>query len=223
MEHLSLKESAYKIIKEKLLGLEFEPGSRIREDLLAQEISMSRTPVREAINQLTAEGLVTNVPRKGIFVVQLTSEEISNLLDIREALETLAIENCIDKATEAQIKLLDNLLDEFQAALAKDNFKKCNALDSRFHMEIAKISNNIKLIDFLTEIDDFMIIARMLEKKDQPKLKNEITLEEHKVIMEAIKNRDKQEASKAIRTNIKTMKANLGLEEVNANIRRINS
>lgn len=212
MEHLSLKESAYKIIKEKLLSLEFEPGSRIREDLLAQEISMSRTPVREAINQLTAEGLVTNVPRKGIFVVQLTSEEIRHLLDIREALETLAIENYIDKATEASIKILDNILDEFKAALGNDNFKKCNSLDSRFHMEIAKISNNKKLIDFLMEIDDFMIIARTIEKKDQPKLKNEITLEEHKAIIKAIINHDKEAASKAIRNNIRTMKANLCLD-----------
>ncbi len=214
MEHLSLKESAYKIIKEKLLGLEFEPGSRIREDLLAQEISMSRTPVREAINQLTAEGLVTNVPRKGIFVVQLTSEEISNLLDIREALETLAIENCIKKATEIQIKILDNILVEFETALSKNNFNKCNSLDSSFHMEIAKISNNIKLIDFLMEIDDFMIIARTIEKKDQPKLKNEITMTEHKAIIEAIKKRDKEVASEAIRTNIRTMKANLCLDNI---------
>jgi len=194
MEHLSLKESAYKIIKEKLLNLEFEPGSRIREDLLAQEISMSRTPVREAINQLTAEGLVTNVPRKGIFVVQLTSEEISHLLDIREALETLAVENCIDKASQTQIK-------------------NRNSLDSRFHMEIAMISNNKKLIDFLMEIEDFMIIARTIEKKNQPKLKNELTLAEHKAIMKSIGNRDKEEASKAIRTNIRTMKANLGLDD----------
>ena len=213
MEHLSLKESAYKIIKEKLLSLEFEPGSRIREDLLAQEISMSRTPVREAINQLTAEGLVTNVPRKGIFVVQLTSEEISHLLDIREALETLAVENCIDKASQTQIKNLNSILEEFEAALAKDNFKKCNSLDSRFHMEIAMISNNKKLIDFLMEIEDFMIIARTIEKKNQPKLKNELTFAEHKAIMKSIGNRDKEEASKAIRTNIRTMKANLGLDD----------
>ncbi len=211
MEHLSLKESAYKIIKEKLLNSEFEPGSRIREDLLAQEISMSRTPVREAINQLSAEGLVNNVPRKGIFVVETTSEEIRNLLDIRESLETLAIDNCIDKATDEQIKFLDSILEEFEVALAKDDYKKCNSLDSRFHLEIAKISNNKKLIDFLMEIEDFMILARTIEKKDQPKLKNEITRKEHETIMNSIKNRNKGAASQAVKTNITTMKANLGL------------
>lgn len=212
MEHLSLKESAYKIIKEKLLNQEFEPGSRIREDLLAQEISMSRTPVREAINQLTAEGLVNNVPRKGIFVVQLTPEEIGNLLDIREVLETLAVENCITKATDAQVQLLESILEEFETALIKDNYKKCNSLDSNFHLEIAKISNNKKLIDFLMEIEDFMLIARAIEKKNQPKQKNEQTLKEHQSILKAIRIRDKGQANKAVRANIRTMKANLGLD-----------
>lgn len=211
MEHLSLKESAYKIIKEKLLNLEFDPGSRIREDLLAQEISMSRTPVREAINQLTAEGLINNIARKGIFVVQLTREEISHLLDVREALEKLAADNCIDRITQAQFSNLEAIMKDFQSALAKEDYKKCNSLDSKFHLEIAKISENKKLIEFLGEIEDFMSIARSIEKKEQPKRKNEITLKEHMDILDSIKNRDKEAAKKAITANIRTMKANLGL------------
>ncbi len=210
MEHLSLKESAYKIIKEKLLNLEFEPGSRIREDLLAQEISMSRTPVREAINQLSAEGLINNIPRKGIFVIQLTSQEISDFLDIREALETLSIENCIKKIDGKQTKVLQNILKEFELALAKENYKKCNTLDSEFHLEIAKVSNNKKLIEFLGEIEDFMHITRAIEKKAQPKQKNELTLKEHQKIIDAIVNKDIKGARDAIRVNIRTMKENLG-------------
>jgi DNA-binding GntR family transcriptional regulator len=211
MVHLSLKENAYKIIKEKLLNLEFEPGSRIREDLLAQEISMSRTPVREAINQLSAEGLVNNIPRKGIFVIQLTPQEISDFLEIREVLEILAVENCIKKIEDEKLGVLENILKEFETAWFKENFKKCNSLDSRFHLEIAKVSNNKKLIEFLGEIEDFMHIARAIEKKIQPKSKNELTLREHKTILEAIKKRDIEEARNAIRANIRTMKANLGI------------
>lgn len=211
MEHLSLKESAYKIIKEKLLNLEFDPGSRIREDLLAQEISMSRTPVREAINQLSAEGLINNIARKGIFVVQLTREEIGHLLDVREALEKLAVDNCIDRISQTQFSNLESIMEDFQNALVKGNYKKCNSLDSKFHLEIAGTSENKKLIEFLGEIEDFMSIARSIEKKDQPRLKNEITLQEHTDILDSIRNSDKEEAKKAITTNIRTMKANLGL------------
>lgn len=211
MEHLSLKESAYNIIKDKLLSLEFEPGSRIREDLLAHEISMSRTPVREAINQLSAEGLVNNIPRKGIFVIQLSPQEISNLLDIREALEILSIKNCIKQIDQDQLNVLEGIQKEFAEAIAQDNYKKCNALDSLFHLEIAKISNNKKLIEFLAEIEDFMHIARDIEKKTNPKQKNELTYQEHKVILEAIKNKDTEKAKMAIRTNIRTMKGNIGI------------
>jgi DNA-binding GntR family transcriptional regulator len=211
MEHLSLKASAYKIIKEKLLNLEYEPGSRIREDLIAQEISMSRTPVREAINQLSAEGLVNNIPRKGIFVLELTPQEINDLVDIRESLETLAIENCIREMNDEQFETLEQMLEEFADALRRENYKKCNSLDSQFHLKIAQISNNKKLIEFLGEIEDFMHFARAIEKKIQPKLKNELTLEEHQRILEAIKNRDIEEAREAIRANIKTMKENLGI------------
>ncbi|HHV64252.1 MAG TPA: GntR family transcriptional regulator [Peptococcaceae bacterium] len=211
MEHLSLKESAYKIIKEKLLNLEFEPGSRLREDLLAQEISMSRTPVREAINQLSAEGLVNNIPRRGIFVIQLTPQEISDFLDIREALEALAIEKCISNITERELKALEKIQMDFKSALAENNFKKCNSLDSKFHQEIAQISNNKKLIEFLGEIEDFMRIARAMEKKEQPKMKNELTFKEHQAILEAIRDKDVKRAREAISVNIRTMKANLGL------------
>jgi DNA-binding GntR family transcriptional regulator len=211
MVHLSLKESAYMIIKEKLLNLEFEPGSRIREDLLAQEISMSRTPVREAINQLSAEGLVNNIPRKGIFVTELSSQEICDFLEIREALEILAVENCIKKIEDKKLGVLEKILENFEVACSKENFKECNSLDSKFHLEIARVSNNRKLIEFLEEIEDFMHIARAIEKKVEPKVKNELTLREHKNILEAIKKRDAKQARNAVRTNIRTMKANLGI------------
>ncbi|NLP43076.1 MAG: GntR family transcriptional regulator [Peptococcaceae bacterium] len=211
MEHLSLKESAYRIIKGKLLNLEYEPGSRIREDLLAQEISMSRTPVREAINQLSAEGFVNNIPRKGVFAIELSPEEIGDLLDVRESLEILAVEKCITKANDEQILILAKIIEGFESAWLMEDFKECNSLDSKFHLEIANISNNKKLIEFLKEIEDFMHIARAIEKKANAKAKNELTLKEHRNILEAIKNRDVEAAKEAIRVNIRTMKANLGL------------
>jgi len=211
MEHLSLKESAYRIIKEKLLNLEYEPGSRIREDLLAQEISMSRTPVREAISQLSAEGFVNNVPRKGVFAIELSPEEIRDLLDVREPLEILAVEKCIKKINDEQLLALEKNIKEFESAWLAEDFKACNFLDSKFHLEIATISNNKKLIEFLKEIEDFMHIARVIEKKANPKMKNELTLKEHRKILEAIKKRDIEAAKEAVRINIRTMRANLRL------------
>lgn len=211
MHHLSLKESAYNIIKEKLLGGEFEPGGRIREDLLAEEISMSRTPVREAISQLAAEGYVVNIPRKGIFFVELTREEILEFIDVRESLEILAVEKCVEKISDEQIAGLEKIVDDFEYALSRERYNDCNALDSAFHQEIARISNNRKLIEFLKVIEDFMNIARFIEKKVSPKEKNMITLKEHRNILQCIKERDKISAKKAVKENIERMKKNMGI------------
>jgi len=212
MEHLVLKEKAYRIIKERLLRMEFEPGSRIREDRLAEEISMSRTPVREAVNRLTAEGFIQQIPRRGLFFVRLEPDEIKDLLDVREALETLAIEKCIQRISAKQLAVLEGILDETEAALTKSNFSFCNELDSRFHGEIARISGNKKLHSYCSDLEDYMHIARAQEKVTQTLKKTTCALEEHRVIVECIKKKDLAGARKAVLANIMSMRRNLGIQ-----------
>ena len=211
MQHLGLKQRAYQIIKEKLLNLEFEPGSRIREDLLANEISMSRTPVREAINQLAAEGLITIIPRKGVFCIELSLDEIRGLVDVREALERLAIQKCFENINDAQIKNLDSLIAKFEQALDQKQYKKCNVLDSDFHIAIASVSKNKKLVDFIIEIEEFMHIVRHMEKKFDPYERSMNALNQHKVIMQCMKKGDLDCALDELENNIESMKEHLGL------------
>jgi DNA-binding GntR family transcriptional regulator len=211
MEHLVLKEKAYRIIKNKLLSLEFEPGSRIREDRLAEEISMSRTPVREAINRLTAEGFIKNVPRRGLFFIKIEPEEIKDLLDVRQALEILAIDICIQKISPDQIRKLENIIQEIDASLQEGEFSRCNELDSQFHQEIAKVSGNIKLIDFCIEVEEYMHLARAIEKETHTHKKIQCALDEHRMILECIRKKDKFEAEKALIINITSMRRNLGI------------
>jgi DNA-binding GntR family transcriptional regulator len=211
MEHPSLKQSAYNIIKEKLLRGELPPDEKIREDLLAQEISMSRTPVREAINQLTAEGLVNNIPRRGIYPIKLNAAQIRELLDVREALEVLAVRRCIENINNEQLKDLNDILKQFELMISKGKYDKCNELDSSFHKKIASISGNSKLIEFLSEIEDFMHIARSIEKRVSPEEKNRITLEEHTNILMCIINKHPDGAVEAVRNNINSMKKNMGI------------
>ena len=99
MQHRSLKDVAYEAIRKKIINGELAPGSRIREDHLAAELSMSRTPVREAVHQLVAGGLVVNIPRKGLYLVEPSKEDLESYIDIRKALELLSISKCIDKIT----------------------------------------------------------------------------------------------------------------------------
>jgi DNA-binding GntR family transcriptional regulator len=211
MKHLSLKEKAYEMIKQKILNGDFEPGSRIMEEMLAEEISMSRTPVREAINSLSAEGFINNIPRKGIFFTMVTKEELKDLIDIRIDLERMAVRKCIEKINKKGIQVLEENIESFRLALQSQDYKKCNELDSVFHREIANITGNKKLIKFLKEVEDFMLIARTIEKKSSPKEKNDLTLTDHCEVLDSIKKKDTEGAVSAIDKNINRMVKNLGI------------
>lgn len=211
MKHPSLKEVAYSAIREKILTGAFLPGVRIREDQLADEISMSRTPVREAINQLAAEGLVNNIPRRGIYLNEISPEQISELLDVRQALETLAVTRCIDNIDASGLDRLAAIQKDFADCLSEKSYQECNRLDSLFHREIATLAGNITLIRFLAEIEDTMLIARLIEKKSDPDVKNRLTYLEHGQILSSIVNKDKVGAIEAIRNNLNRMKLNLAI------------
>ena len=212
MEYPSLKETAYNMIRQKMLNHEFEPGSRIREDLLALEFSMSRTPVREAINQLSAQGFLVNIPRKGVFFVALTKQDILDLLFVREGLEVLAVQRCIEKINLEQIEELENILKDYEAALIEEDFQEYSRLDSLFHKTIAEITDNKKLIEFISEIEDFMRVTRAMQPPDSGGQKRERAIGQHRDILICIKKRDKKGAVSAIRTNINGMKEKLGIE-----------
>lgn len=210
-KHMSLNEVAYNIIREKIIQGEFEPGSRLREDHLAEEISMSRTPVREAINRLVSEGLVINKARKGLYLIDPTKEEVESYLDIRIALEKLSITKCIEQIDEKGIKEIEDALDEFEYRLKKQKYDICIQLDGEFHLLIARLSGNEKLYNMLVDLSSFFLQTRSLEKKVHPEEKNRETLNEHQIIFEAIKAKDVIAAKKAISENIDTMRNNLHL------------
>lgn len=199
MNHPILKQKAYEIIREKLLSLEFQPGSRIREDLLSQEIDMSRTPVREALNQLASEGLVTNIPRRGIYFIDLSKDEINNLFDIREPLAVLAVETCIDKIDNEGLNRLDNILGKYRKALDVEDYESFSKLDCVFHKEIANITGNRKLIEFTASIEDMMRIARGKEPRSPDQASRDRTFAQHYAVYDCIKNRDKAGATEAIK------------------------
>lgn len=213
MKHKSLNETAYELIRDKILRGDYELGSRLREDLLAEEISMSRTPIREAVNRLVASGLIVNHVRKGLYIIQPEDREIEEFIDIRNALEKLSIEKCIQNMTEAhKAKIISNL-EAFRAALEAGDYDECNALDAEFHATIARIADNGKLMESLNKLSDFFRLARRAEKKVHPKEKNEKTLKEHSLIVDAILAGDVEAAHKAISANIQTMRINLHSRE----------
>lgn len=206
MRHLGLKEKAYELIKERLISGDIKPGERIREDLLAEEISMSRTPVREAINQLTAEGFVYQIPRKGIFATKFTEEELIDIIEIRVMLESYAARKCCQNITDGQIKELEDIFNKLKNALLNSDLVNAGVYDGMFHKKIGEYSRNNKLATYVNEIEDIATYARRTETYiSGVRYAESNSIKQHEAIFDAIKNRDEEAAAKAIEINTREL------------------
>jgi DNA-binding GntR family transcriptional regulator len=152
----SLAEKAYEAIKESLLQMDLTDLSvedRIDERGLAEQLGVSRTPLREAINRLVLEGFLTVVPRKGIFVVKKSKKEIVEILLVRAALEGLAARLAAQYVTEIDIHKLKKIIAPFDSinAIGKKSLKFSNA-NVEFHELVLKLSRCQVLTDLASNL-----------------------------------------------------------------------
>ena len=132
-EYLPLRDVVFQTLRQAILKGELKPGERLMEIQLAQKLGVSRTPVREAIRKLELEGLVLMIPRKGAEVAEITIKDLEDVLEVRAALEELAVCDACENITEEQILALKEAADNFQAALESDDLVKCAETDMAFH------------------------------------------------------------------------------------------
>ena len=104
----------FNTLRQAILRGELKPGERLMEVQLANKLGVSRTPIREAIRKLELEGLVLMIPRKGAEVADITEKSLTDVLEVRKALEELAVQLCCDKITKEELKELHEAADEFQ-------------------------------------------------------------------------------------------------------------
>jgi DNA-binding GntR family transcriptional regulator len=106
----NLKEKVYSVIKDRILNFELKPGEKIQESEIVQELGLSRTPIREALNKLEQEGFIKILSNKGYFVSDVTTREIEELYEIREALEILAIRAAVRNSRQEDWVRLEQIL-----------------------------------------------------------------------------------------------------------------
>lgn len=203
MKHLGLTQTAYEFIKDKLLSGEIKPGERMREDLIAEDISMSRTPVRESINQLASEGFVNQIPRKGIFATKFTLEEMIDIIEIRVILESFAAKKCCKNIKEFQIIEFESILARYVEAL-NNAYEEASVWDGVFHRKIGEYCGNPRIAKYVNEIEDLVVFARRMDVYNfKENYGAEKSIEQHTNILEAIKKRDEDAAAKAVEINTK--------------------
>lgn len=185
------KDYIYELIKTKIIKRELFPNTQIVESQLAEETGISRTPIREAIKQLSYEGIITIIPNRGAFVANPTIGEIKEVYECKKVLESAAIKKACLNISDEQLYRLEELHRQGFEVHERKDFYQFTKLNDEFHMIIAKASKNICYEKYINELnqrcnvylffyDNFMFISA----DDSQALK------EHDRILKSLRARD---------------------------------
>lgn len=192
-EYLPLRDVVFNTLREAILKGDFAPGERLMEKQLAERMGVSRTPIREAIRKLELEGLVIMVPRKGAEVASITSKDISDVLEIRATLESLAVRLACKKMSQDVLEELVKVNERFSKAAHEKDVETLIKTDVRFHDIIFNASDNEKLIQIINNLREQIYRFRVeyIYKMES----YEGLVDEHDEIVNALRSRESIEAS----------------------------
>lgn len=196
----SLTELVTENLRDRIVSGEFDLGEQLSEARIAKDIEVSRTPVREAINRLEMEGLLTVEPQRGSFVFSLKSDELAKLCDARVCLETAALTHAIRERPEDLATALSACVDRMGAARKLGDDVEYLALDTVFHQSFFDYSDNRFLNDAYQTIALKMAALRNRLGKHPDHMAK--SFREHIELVEAVKERDTRKALEILTAHI---------------------
>ncbi len=189
LDTASLNERAHDLLRDAILSAEFAPGQRLHVAHIAARLGVSQTPVKDALNRLAAEGLVTILPRKGTFVSSFDWQDLEELLDVRRVLEIRACELAIDRITDSEIARMSEMLEGIRQVAARadtDGFRRERiANDIAFHRVLLSASGSRRLVEMWEAVHAHVLVARATYPLDRFRK----TDQEHNAIVEALNER----------------------------------
>lgn len=191
-EYLPLRDVVFNTLRQAILKGELKPGERLMEIQLANKLGVSRTPVREAIRKLELEGLVLMIPRKGAEVAEITEKSLKDVLEVRKALEELAVQLACERITKEEVDELAKAGEDFKKVMKSEDITEIAEADVRFHDIIYMATDNQKLIALLNNFREQMYRYRVEYLKKEEVHKQLIA--EHDAIVEHVSNRNQGEA-----------------------------
>ncbi|MCM1174935.1 MAG: GntR family transcriptional regulator [Blautia sp.] len=199
-ELLPLRDVVFNTLRKAILTGELKPGERLLEIHLANQLGVSRTPIREAIRKLELEGLVIMMPRRGAEVAQITEKGLRDVLEVRRALDALCTELACDRITEEEKQKLKDACDEFEKATVTGDATVIAAADVALHDIIVEATGNQRLIQLINNLSEQMYRYRFEYIKEENQHNH--LVEEHRMIYESIVRRDKEGAARAAKLHI---------------------
>ena len=189
-----LSSKVHEILRGMISEHRFKPGARINVEGLSKELGVSRTPVWEAVRRLEMEGLVENVPYRGVFMVEMTLPRALELYQVREVLEGLAGRLAAQHASEKAIERMAKGLEVQVDVIERGDLLGYSQYDFEFHSIIHKLTHNSVLQEMLETLKAKMQPINMDVKPILPRL-----YEDHTEILDALKSRDSDQMEKVLR------------------------
>jgi DNA-binding GntR family transcriptional regulator len=196
----ALKDWAYDTIKESILNLRVPPGAQLHIEDLADQMGISRTPVREALLRLESDGLVRAVPRVGFFVTEITRRDLEDLFEVRALLEGHAAEKAASLLTEDELAHIDRLLEAGVSAVERGDLGEFLETEITFHTLLIERTPNRQLIAMMESLQDLTYRERVLSLESLENVRE--SLVEHRRILEALRQRDGELVGRLMREHI---------------------
>ncbi|MEE9936812.1 MAG: GntR family transcriptional regulator [Deltaproteobacteria bacterium] len=191
-----LSNQVYTILKEMIADYRFNPGARINVEQIAKEVGASRTPVWEAVHRLVQEGLLENIPNRGVFMLTLTPQQAIELYTVREMLEGLAARLAIENVDGETLQKMSDCLQKQYEVVQKEDLVSYSRLDYDFHAIVYEASGNRTLQEMLETIKNKM---RPIAMHIKPILSS--LYGDHLEILEAFKSKNPDRAEAAFRNH----------------------
>ena len=206
----ALYEEVAELLRQRIFNRDLEPGAWIDELKLAEEYGISRTPLREALKVLAAEGLVTMKVRRGAYVTEVSEKDLADVYHLLSLLESDAVGVVAERATEAQVAELEALHAELEAAAQPGQVDRAHffAVNERFHMRVMAIADNRWRDQMVADLRKVMKLNRHNSLFKTGRIAE--SLQEHRAVMAAIKARDPEAAMARMREHFRN-----GLEAAN--------
>lgn len=203
----SLSNQCYLHLKESILQGKIQLGEKLYESKIADELGVSRSPIREAIYKLSSEGLVVSYPNAGSFVVDLNRKDVLEIYDVREALECKAVYLACERITTEEIGELEELIHKTEKKISEEKLNYYpQEMNFDFHIQLIKLSQNALLNKFILLIYDKLKLLRSCSGNED---RIDTALRDHQKIIEIIKDKNAEEAVVVMKEHITNSRRNL--------------
>ena len=179
-----VRDQVYQILRDEICSGKYPPGSWLQESELSEHLGVSRSPVRESLRRLVADGLLMEIPNKGVFVKEFTARDIDEIFDMRVMLESYAIRKSRSRMTSARLQKLFDILEELERTYAAGDLAAYTQIDEVLHNRIVELSENSLVISTYDRVRSMNQQFRVLSLTSHRRFDE--SLEEHRQIVQSL-------------------------------------